>query len=157
MVLARLVTWHYNYQGSGRQTLWRSATEARSQGLAGQGFLCLIYFDANTNTTSGKHLPRWCNFKLSSIFGVHSRVRLGWAILLWEVLFYRLHCSFEMPCCISQQSSLANNSIINTIHYFHVGWGSLCAGLSYLPEQAVQFVKARPQGGAFRGRSITHV
>lgn len=97
------------------------SNEARSQGLAGQGFLCLIYFDANTNTLRLEntcHVGVTLNCQAFSEY-IHGAVR--WAILLWEVLFYRLHCSFEMPCCISQQSSLAHNSIINTIQYFHVG------------------------------------
>lgn len=109
----------------------------RSEGLAAhtkQLILCSIHFYANTNTAA---LENTCHVGIilncqAFLEYIHEAIKS--AILLWEIYFYMLYCSAEMPCCISQQSLLANNSIINTIHYFHVRLESLLRWLELSPQ-----------------------
>lgn len=61
------------------------SNEARSKGLAGQGFLCSIYFNANTNTLRLEntcHVGVILNCQAFSEY-VHGAIRS--AILLWEI------------------------------------------------------------------------
>lgn len=125
------------------------SNEARSQGLAGQGFLLFNLFRCKHEHSS--RLENTCHVGVTlncqAFFGVHSRAVLDGLFCFGRYYFIGYIALLKCHAAFSAVLIGSHNSIINTIQYFHVGWESLLCWLELSPpEQAVQFVKGQTTG-----------